>query len=69
MPVNDPSNAPRGSLYNRYRPMRFDELVGQEHVARALGKLHGDEKLWQDPRGRLCVRGSAFAAKPPVKAS
>src|SRR5215212_10663691 len=23
-------------------------------VARALGKLHSDEKLWQDPRGRLC---------------
>src|SRR4051812_10508484 len=38
-------------------------------VTRALGKLHADEKLWQDPRGRLCVRGSAFAAKPPVKAS
>jgi 2,5-furandicarboxylate decarboxylase 1 len=36
-------------------------------VARALGKLHDDEKLWQDPRGRLCVRGSPFAAKPPVK--
>ena len=38
-------------------------------VARALGKLHEDEKRWQDPRGRMCVRGSAFAAKPPVKAS
>jgi 2,5-furandicarboxylate decarboxylase 1 len=38
-------------------------------VARALGKLHSDEKLWQDPRGRLCVRGSAFAAKPPVKSA
>src|SRR5687767_63981 len=36
-------------------------------VSRALGRLHADEKLWQDPRGRLCVRGSAFAAKPPVK--
>ena len=23
------------------------------------------EKLWQDPRGRMCVRGSEFAAKPP----
>jgi 2,5-furandicarboxylate decarboxylase 1 len=34
-------------------------------VTRALGKLHADEKLWQDPRGRLCVRGSAFAAVPP----
>jgi 2,5-furandicarboxylate decarboxylase 1 len=34
-------------------------------VARALGKLHADEKLWQDARGRMCLRGSAFAAKPP----
>ncbi len=37
-------------------------------VARALGRLHTDEKLWQDPRGRLCLRGSRFAAKPPTKA-
>ncbi len=34
-------------------------------VARALGHLHATEKLWQDPRGRMCVRGSDFAAKPP----
>jgi 2,5-furandicarboxylate decarboxylase 1 len=34
-------------------------------VARALGHLHASEKLWQDSRGRMCVRGSAFAAKPP----
>jgi 2,5-furandicarboxylate decarboxylase 1 len=33
-------------------------------VARALGHLHAGEKLWQDPRGRMCVRGSEFAAKP-----
>src|SRR5262252_8170911 len=33
-------------------------------VARALGHLHASEKLWQDSRGRMCVRGSAFAAKP-----
>jgi 2,5-furandicarboxylate decarboxylase 1 len=33
-------------------------------VAQALGHLHTTEKLWQDPRGRMCVRGSAFAAKP-----
>ncbi|MEK7835919.1 MAG: UbiD family decarboxylase, partial [Pseudomonadota bacterium] len=39
-----------------------------QSIARALGKLHTDEKLWQDPRGRMCIRGSAFAAKPPVKA-
>jgi 2,5-furandicarboxylate decarboxylase 1 len=36
-------------------------------VARALGKLHAEEKLWQDPRGRLCLRDSPFAAKAPVK--
>ena len=36
-------------------------------IARAIGHLHATEKLWQDPRGRLCVRGSAFAAKPPGK--
>ena len=36
-------------------------------VARALGHLHATEKLWQDSRGRMCVRGSTFAAKPPVK--
>jgi 2,5-furandicarboxylate decarboxylase 1 len=36
-------------------------------IARAIGQLHETEKLWQDPHGRLCLRGSAFAAKPPVK--
>jgi 2,5-furandicarboxylate decarboxylase 1 len=36
-------------------------------IARALGHLHATGKLWQDPRGRMCVRGSRFAAKPPVK--
>jgi 2,5-furandicarboxylate decarboxylase 1 len=38
---------------------------GFNMVARALGKLHADEKLWQDPRGRMCVRGSSFAAQRP----
>jgi 2,5-furandicarboxylate decarboxylase 1 len=38
-------------------------------VARALGRLHAEEKLWQDPKGRMCVRGSAHAARPPIKAS
>jgi 2,5-furandicarboxylate decarboxylase 1 len=36
-------------------------------IAQALGRLHATEKLWQDPRGRMCLRGSKFAAKPPVK--
>ena len=34
-------------------------------VARALGKLHSEEQLWQDARGRACVRGSKFSAKAP----
>ena len=33
-------------------------------VARALGHLHATEKLWQDARGRMCVRGSKLAAQP-----
>jgi 2,5-furandicarboxylate decarboxylase 1 len=54
-------------------PRYYSELAEQfadydfQSVARALGKLHADEKLWQDTRGRMCIRGSAFAAKPPVK--
>src|ERR1700686_1620385 len=32
-------------------------------VAQALGHLHATEKLWQDSRGRMCVRGWEFAAK------
>jgi 2,5-furandicarboxylate decarboxylase 1 len=36
-------------------------------IARAIGQLHETEKLWQDPRGRLCLRGSGFAAKPPMR--
>jgi 2,5-furandicarboxylate decarboxylase 1 len=35
-------------------------------IARALGHLHETERLWQDPKGRMCVRGSRFAAKPPA---
>jgi 2,5-furandicarboxylate decarboxylase 1 len=38
-------------------------------VARALGKLHAEGKLWQDERGRACVRASNFAARPPVQPS
>jgi len=43
----------------------FDEYDFQV-VARALGKLHAEEKLWQDPRGRACVRGSKFSARVPA---
>jgi 2,5-furandicarboxylate decarboxylase 1 len=37
-------------------------------ITRALSQLHAEEKLWQDPRGRLCIRGSAHAARPPSRA-
>src|SRR5499433_877601 len=36
-------------------------------IAQAIGHLHATEKLWQDPRGRMCARGSKFAATPPGK--
>ena len=55
-------------------PKYYSEIAEQfsdydfQSIARALGKLHADENLWQDPRGRMCIRGSKFAAKPPVKA-
>jgi 2,5-furandicarboxylate decarboxylase 1 len=39
----------------------------QQAITRAFGKLHTDEKLWQDPEGRMCVRGSKFAAVVPVR--
>jgi 2,5-furandicarboxylate decarboxylase 1 len=39
---------------------------GFQTIARAMGKLHADELLWQDPRGRMCVRGSGFAAQRPA---
>lgn len=35
-------------------------------VVTALGQLHGDEKLWQDDIGRMCLRGSKFAARHPA---
>jgi 2,5-furandicarboxylate decarboxylase 1 len=34
-------------------------------VARAIGLLHEQERLWQDPKGCLCLRHSPFAAKLP----
>jgi len=35
-------------------------------IARALGQLHQDQRLWQTDEGRMCVRGSPFAAKLPA---
>ena len=51
------------------KPKYYSEIAEQfcdfdfQSVARAFGKLHAEQKLWQDPRGRMCVRGSKFAAR------
>lgn len=44
------------SLYNRYRPQNLTELIGQDHVARALGNALGGGRpahgyLFSGPRG------------------
>ena len=44
------------SLYRRYRPRRFDELKGQDHVVRALrnaviNNREGQAYLFSGPRG------------------
>jgi 2,5-furandicarboxylate decarboxylase 1 len=55
------------------KPLYYTEIAERfaayefNTVARALGLLHATEKLWQDPEGRMCERGSRFAAKPPGK--
>ena len=45
---------------------RFGDYDFQS-ITRALGQLHAEQKLWQDSRGRMCIRGSAHAAKPPAR--
>ena len=53
-------------------PAYFAELAeryaadGFQAVARALGKLHEDDILWQDAEGRHCLKDSRFAAQPPA---
>jgi 2,5-furandicarboxylate decarboxylase 1 len=53
-------------------PKYYQEIAGHfgeydfQAVARATGRLYAEQKLWQDPRGRMCLRGSPFAAKPPA---
>ncbi|MEE9273726.1 MAG: UbiD family decarboxylase [bacterium] len=52
-------------------PLYFAELAerfsssGFQAVSRALGELHLEGALWQDPVGRHCLAGSSFAAAPP----
>ncbi|MDA8290553.1 MAG: DNA polymerase III subunit gamma/tau [Actinomycetota bacterium] len=51
-----PADRPYQSLYRRYRPQRFDEVRGQDHVTRALRNAVRDERvahayLFSGPRG------------------
>ncbi len=36
-------------------------------LARAIGQLHENDELWQDKLGRLCLKGSEFAATQGLK--
>jgi 2,5-furandicarboxylate decarboxylase 1 len=56
----------RTPLYYTEIAERFSAYNFQT-IARAIGHLHATELLWQDPVGRMCRRGSAFAAKPPAR--
>src|SRR5256714_3641627 len=53
------------------KPLYYTEIAKRfarfdfQTVARALGYLHQTERLWQDPEGRMCRRGSKFAAQRP----
>ena len=54
--TNSPAPTPYQSLYRRFRPQRFDEVLGQDHVALALRNAvrHdtvGHAYLFSGPRG------------------
>jgi len=55
-PEGDPASTPYQSLYRRFRPQRFAEVLGQEHISLALRNAVRDERvghayLFSGPRG------------------
>ena len=55
-PEGDPASTPYQSLYRRFRPQRFAEVLGQEHISLALRNAVRDDRvghayLFSGPRG------------------
>src|ERR1700722_1838622 len=55
-PPSEPSEAPYQSLYRRFRPQKFSEVLGQEFVSLALQNAVREERvghayLFSGPRG------------------
>ncbi|HEX3793800.1 MAG TPA: AAA family ATPase, partial [Acidimicrobiales bacterium] len=62
------ADAPFVSLYRRFRPGRFSELRGQDHVVRALQSAVRDDRvlhayLFSGPRGTGKTSSARILAK------
>src|SRR3990167_2377962 len=56
------------SLYRKYRPQSFDDLIGQDHVAKTLARAAREDKivhsyLFSGPRGTEKTAGARIFAK------
>ncbi len=73
MSRTDPGNKNAFDELIGKKPLYYAEVIDAfpesplQAITRAFGELHVDENLWQDAEGRMCVRGSEFAAVVPVR--